>query len=309
MLKYQAAIIITLMFSSIALSEERRFVSSSRLQLGGETGLSASVRVADFDGNNTSDIAVANGRHWPGQNYLFMNQGRALFSVQRTLGSDRCTSYAAEPADLDGDGDLDIAVGNDMAPNRVFFNDGTGNFVAGPVFGTESSVRSLEVADIDQDGDIDILATCRRRQNQIYLNDGKGNFTTNRPFGTEQDSTIDVAVADWNGDGHLDLILANRDDQQNAILINDGKLNFDTSIPFGTKREQTRSVAVTDLNGDSLPDIATANIGQPNRVYLADGKGGFEAVKFGLETGRSYSLTVQDMDNDHDLDLIVGNVG
>ncbi|MEE2935390.1 MAG: FG-GAP-like repeat-containing protein [Planctomycetota bacterium] len=309
MSKHYTAITVTLIFSSIALGQERRFVSGSRLQLGVESDLSASVRVADFDGNKTSDIVVANGRHWPGQNYLFMNQGRAIFSIQRQLGSDRCTTYATEPADLDGDGDLDIAVGNDMAPNRVFFNDGNGNFIAGPVFGEPSSVRSLETADIDGDGDIDILSTCRRRENQIYLNDGQGNFVSSRPFGTEQDSTIDVAVADWNSDGHFDLILANRDDQQNAILINDGHLNFDKAIPFGSNRDQTRSVAVTDLNGDSLPDIVVANIGQTNHVYLADGKGGFEIVPFGLETGRSYALTLQDMDNDQDIDLVVGNVG
>ena len=41
------------------------------------------------------------------------------------------TTYATEAADLDGDGDLDIAVGNDMAPNRVFLNDGLGHFRSG----------------------------------------------------------------------------------------------------------------------------------------------------------------------------------
>ena len=44
------------------------------------------------------------------------------------LGDVRATTYAAELADLDGDGDLDIAVGNDLAPNRVFLNDGNGRF-------------------------------------------------------------------------------------------------------------------------------------------------------------------------------------
>ncbi len=145
-------------------------------------------------------------------------------------------------------------------------------------FGEISSVRSLAVADIDRDGDLDLLSTCRGRQNRIYLNSGDGHFATGKPFGNERDSTIDVAVADWNGDGHLDLVLANRDDQQNAILINDGHMNFATVIPFGTQNEQTRAVAVADLNGDAQPDIIAANIGQTNRVYLADGKGGFAAT-------------------------------
>ena len=299
-----------LVLAGTSCGGERRFVTGSRLTLGTESGLSASVRVADFDGNGIVDIVVANGRHWPGQNLVFLNHGQARFTVQRELGAERSTSYAAEPADLDGDGDLDIAVGNDMAPNHVLLNDGTGRFQSGPMFGEVSSVRSLAVEDIDGDGDLDILSTCRGKQNQIFLNDGSAGFGTSKPFGTAKDSTIDVAVVDWNDDGHLDLVLANRDDQQNVILINDGNLNFTSEIAFGTGREQTRAVAVADLNGDAKPDIIAANIGQSNRVYLADGKGGFEAtIEFGANLGRSYALEVADIDNDTDLDLVVGNVG
>ncbi len=153
---------IALVSSGVAFCDERRFVTGPRLTLGTEAALSASVRIADLDGNRELDVVVANGRHWPGQNFVFLNQGRARFSVQRELGIERCTSYAAEPADLDGDGDIDIAVGNDMAPNRVFLNDGTGCFEPGPTFGEISSVRSLAVADIDRDGDLDILVDVSR---------------------------------------------------------------------------------------------------------------------------------------------------
>lgn len=301
---------LLLLSASGACCGERRFVTSARLTLGTDAGLSASVRIADFDGDGESDVVVANGRHWPGQNFVFLNQGHGRFSVQRELGADRRTTYAAEPADLDGDGDFDIAVGNDSAPNQILLNDGTGRFEIGSTFGEISSIRSLTVADMDRDGDLDILSTCRGMQNWLYLNDGNGNFLQSKPFGTERDSTIDVAVVDWNGDGHLDLVLANRDDQRNAILINDGNLNFTTEIKFGTRQEQTRAVAVADLNGDAKPDIIAANVGQSNRVYLADGRGGFApSIDFGAPDGATYSLAVADMDNDQDLDLIVGNVG
>ena len=305
-------VVVCLMLVSAggSIAGERRFVTGSRMILGDANTLSASARVADLDGNASLDAIVANGRHWPGQNFVHLNQGRAAFNVQRDLGIDRRTSYAAEPADLDGDGDIDIAVGNDRAPNQVFLNDGSGRFQPGSIFGGISSVRSLTVADIDRDGDIDILSTCRGKQNEIFLNDGKGNFSDGNPFGTARDSTIDVAVADWNGDEHLDLILANRDNQQNSILINDGNLNFSSEIPFGTSGEQTRAIAVADLNGDAHPDIVAGNVGQSNRVYLADGEGGFaDSIAFGTADGATYSLAIADMDNDNDLDLIAGNVG
>ena len=154
------------------------------------------------------DVVIANGRHWPQQNFLFLNQDRARFNVQRNLGIDRATTYATELADLDGDGDVDIAVGNDWAPNLIFLNDGTGKFDSGTEFGDVTSVRSLTLADLDRDNDIDIVMTCRGRQNRFYLNNGKAKFGTGYPFGGRDDSTIDVAVADFNLDGHPDLVLA-----------------------------------------------------------------------------------------------------
>ena len=98
-------------------AEDRTFLSNSRLIQGTEANLSASLRIGDLDGDLDLDIVVANGRHWPQQNYIFLNQGGARFKLMRPLGEDRATSYATELADLDGDGDINIAVGNDTAPN------------------------------------------------------------------------------------------------------------------------------------------------------------------------------------------------
>ena len=296
--------------SNLIRAEDRRlFRTSERLTLGTESNRSASVRIADVDNNNHPDVIVANGRHWPQQNFVFLNLGRAALNIQRPLGDERRTSYATELADLDGDGDIDIAVGNDMAPNQILFNDGRGQFEAGSTFGKPSSVRSLLVVDIDRDGDVDILATCRGRTNRVYLNDGSGHFGSGRPFGKERDSTIDVAVVDWNNDEHLDLVLANRDAQQNAILLNDGNTNFNHEILFGQPGENTRSVAVAELTNDDYPDIVVGNIDQRNRVYAGNGRGGFAAtIDFGSENSRTYALAIADLNNDNNLDLIVGNV-
>lgn len=298
-----------LMLTPTLVSQEPTFVTNERLTLGTELNRSASVRLADVNLDGNLDVIVANGRHWPQPNYVFINQGRGRFSVMRPLGSDRSTSYACELADFDGDGDMDIATGNDMAPGMIFLNDGTGQFVEHGHFGEISSVRSLTVADIDSDGDIDLLATCRGQENRIYLNDGNASFGPGVTFGTKKDSTIDVAVGDVNADGHQDLILANRDRQPNQVLLNDGHLDFKDAHTFGTGKDQTRAVVVADMNGDGKTDWVTGNIGQPNGVFLGDGKGGvLKTMHFGQNESRTYALATYDLDNDGDIDIIAGNV-
>ena len=286
------------------------FSSNGRLTLGTESNRSASVRMGDLDGDGDLDVVVANGRHWPQQNYAFLNQGKSRFNVMRPIGSDRSTTYACELADLDGDGDLDIATGNDMAPCKILLNDGKANFRLKSSFGGISSVRSMTIADIDRDGDQDILLTCRGRANRIFLNDGKANFGRGIEFGTKADSTIDVEVGDVDGDGHMDLVLANRDGQPNAWLLNDGSLNFSQALPFGEPNGNSRAVAIGDFNDDGHLDWAMGNIGKANELFLGDGKGGVASVvEFGQQPGRSYCLASGDIDLDGDLDLVVGNVG
>ena len=226
MLRFLVALLIWL---ATASAQELAFSSrNGRLQLGTDAWRTASVRLGDLDGDHDLDVVVANGRHWPEQNFVFLNSGGARFQVARRLGEDLVASYAAELADLDGDSDLDIVVGNDMAPNAVFENDGAGRFLFKGSFGEPSSVRRIKLADIDQDGDVDILAVARRKRNQIYLNDGHGTFSRGIPFGEPGDSTIDVAVAHVNDDPHLDLILANRDQQQNVVLLGASEARFET---------------------------------------------------------------------------------
>lgn len=290
-------------------AQDRRLGSNSRLVIGTESRLSASVRAADIDANGHLDIVVANGRHWPQQNMLFLNHGRAHFSVARPLGIDLCTSYACEFADLDGDQDLDIAVGNDNAPCLIFTNDGTGHFQRHGEFGSPSSVRSLTAADIDGDGDIDLLTTCRGRPNRIDFNDGNAQFSNSTTFGTSDDSTIDVAVADLNEDGLNDLILANRDAQPNSILLNIGKGQFAAPIGFGAAKFSSRAIATADFDSDGHIDWIVGNIGAANTVCFGDGRGGVDReIQVGQTKGQTYCLAVADVNRDGLPDFVVGNM-
>ena len=293
--------------ASLAGQPERTFRPLRSLGAGSE--LTASISLGDVDGDGDLDAVVANGRHWPGQNRVYINDGRAAFTLARPLGDELAGSYAVPLADLDGDGDLDVAVGNDRTRNLVFLNDGSGRFKAGAAFGTPSSTRSLTLADLNGDGHTDILVVNRGRPNFIFHGDGAGAFGEGVPFGAGDDSTIDVAAADLDADGDLDLVLANRDGGANAVHWNDDG-SFARRTGFGTGRDETRGVAVGDVDGDGRPDIVTANIGEPNAVYFGDAAGGFgRSLVFGRDDDRSYAVRLADLDLDGDLDVVVANVG
>lgn len=297
-------------FSSIlCFGQEIEFRTNGRSLLGIAKERSASIGIGDIDQDGDLDVLVANGRHWPGQNRIFINNGKGIFTVSKPLGLESETSYATELADFDGDGDLDVAVGNDRAPNYIFENDGTGNFKKASVFGKLSApTRNITLADIDNDGDLDILITNRGSENEICLNDGTGVFSNCLGFGSQSDATIDLAVVDMNGDKHPDLVLANRDKQQNYVYLNDGKLGFKEKIPFGTGSDNTRSVAVADINQDGYLDIITSNVGETNAIYFGDAELTYaNHIEFDTSQVMSYAVSVDDLDGDGDVDIVVGN--
>ena len=158
------------------------FVTGSRFLLGLEKNLSASIALGDIDQDGDLDIIVANGRHWTQQNFYFVNASKGRFSMMKPLGADRSTSYVAELGDLNGDGWLDIAVGNDMAPNILFMNDGKGAFIQVGTFGhPRRPTRNLILYDIDVDGDLDIFITGSSAYRGIFFmaftNNGNSTFT------------------------------------------------------------------------------------------------------------------------------------
>lgn len=277
--------------------------------LGREEELSAAVTMGDVDGDGDLDLLVANGTHWPGENKIFLNSGTAngAFTVERPLGPERAASYRIQLADLDADEDLDAAVVNDRAPNRLFLNRGDGWFDPSGTFGApHAPTRDLEVGDLDGDGAPDLFVLNRDGPSEICFNDGEAGFDDCRPF-PGQESAIKIALGDMDEDGALDLILANQYANQNYVFLNDGEGAFPERRPFGTGADRTLSVAVADLDVDGHLDIVTANTNQPGGVYYGDGTGAFIAGPSLGEGADTYRVTVGDVDLDGNPDLLFAN--
>ena len=85
---------------------------------------SYTARVADFDGDGRPDVVVGNDAGDVSRVYL--NRGGGRFSTGAALGDANAPTRGLAIGDLDGDGDVDVFMVNRGAPNRIFFNAGTG---------------------------------------------------------------------------------------------------------------------------------------------------------------------------------------
>ncbi len=167
------------------------------------------------------------------------------------------------------------------------------------------------LADLDQDGDLDILIANEHRPNILLINDGKGKFSNESAARIPQvnHDSEDIGIADFDGDGDLDIIVVSEDDQTNELYLNNGDGTFSDAgnrIPVtGT----SNSVVVYDINEDGATDVLIGNNGQ-NAILINDGKGNFTdqtEERFGAFIDVTQDLTLADIDNDGDMDLLVAN--
>ncbi len=235
-----------------------RFVDVTRQAGVGDT-LISNCTAADYDNDGDLDLYVANNRggydeypirdKWP--NRLYRNNGDGTFTdVAAEAGvQDESNSKGCCFGDYDNDGDLDLYVGNDGSPNRLFRNNGDGTFtdvtdlagVAEPM-GTHGVV----FADFDNDGWLDIYAAggsyipekhhqCVHQDHPdiLYRNNGDGTFTNlTQTAGINPNNplTSGVTIGDYNNDGDLDIFLANSIykgsyESASVLLKNNGNRN------------------------------------------------------------------------------------
>ena len=342
-----------------------RFTDVTEISGTGDTGYGMAAAAGDIDNDGDADLYVANF----GEDTLYRNNGDGTFTdITKAAGIDNdLWGIAAIYLDFDVDGDLDIFVVNYLVyelsmpvttfkgivgyghprsyegtPDVLYRNNGDGTFTniaetAGVTNPTEGRGMAAVACDYDNDGFPDIYVTNDTNRNFLYRNNGDGTFTDESLFigvGYDEsgvaEGSMGVDCGDYNGDGWLDLIVANS--EKVTLYKNEqGLLFIDVTADSGLQQPTLPFVGFSplflDYDNDGHLDLFCANghpqdvieilmdhetYAQRDQMFQNKGDGTYMDVS---ETAGAYftealvgrAAATADYDNDGDTDIVIMN--
>jgi Bacterial Ig domain/FG-GAP-like repeat len=315
-----------------------------RVNLGGlQNGLpngaytSVSATIGDLTGDGSQDIVLGiNGA--PPAVYLNNGTSNPFGNVEGVFvatppgpSSPGLGWGAATLVDVDADGHPDLAIPGFNSPNLVYLNNGTSNpfnAATGIAVGTSDEAFAASLGDVNGDGYPDmVVANSNHVPSRLYMTNGapltSGGYSTAQ-IGTDLGYGRASAIADVNGDGKPDIILAytepnapGTDPTGIAIYLNNG-----TSSPFNgvtplrlLTGDSIQAITVADLTHDGLMDLVVSesvnnlatpalyvflNTGNPSQPYTTA-----EMLKVDSDVGGGCSgIAVGDVNGDGRPDLL-----
>jgi FG-GAP-like repeat len=213
-------------------------------------------------------------------------------------------------ADFNRDGILDMAVSS-LADNvvTILLGNGDGTFTSGtPATTAMGSIsEGLTAGDFNGDGKIDLAVsnangagTENSNVINILLGNGDGTFTLSSQSPATGRNPYGATVADFNGDGNLDLAVPNELDGTVTLLLGNGDGTFNTVPETPATGNYPVQIAVGDFNGDGIPDLAAVNIfGNNIVVFVGKGDGTFTTDPLSPTTGQEpCGVAVADFNGD-----------
>jgi enediyne biosynthesis protein E4 len=290
---------------------------TQQAKVGNGNQVGAGTCFLDMDGDGDLDLYVSNYLEFSYDKHVkTASHGVPVYAnprfyhpvpdtVFRNNGDETFTDVSAESgvanhpgwgmgivcADYDNDGDTDVYIGNDVAENFLFQNDGTGKFeevalisgTAYDIHGDEQGSMGVDCGDFNNDGLLDFFQTNYQSQlATLYKNLGEGAFedvtlTSGAGRGTLPDVTWGNGFVDLDNDGNRDLFIAcghlqdnieKFDDtstyhQQNIVLLNAGNEKFiDVTQDSGEGMKiilSSRGAGLDDLDNDGDIDVVILN--------------------------------------------------
>ncbi|MFQ6104203.1 MAG: FG-GAP-like repeat-containing protein [Candidatus Glassbacteria bacterium] len=279
------------------------FGDSTITHLPVDSSSSQAADWGDVDNDNDNDILVVNFGDFYSppseENQLLINDGsghftdetheRFLFQISKDLSTD------ALVFDAEGDLDMDLVIINDnfnYDNSRILINDGTGHFTdetQGNFPDVNGSSIRVRAEDVDGDEKPDLyIANSFWELNFLWINDGNGRFFDDTQFRTPTSSSVDSAftlgcdIADIEGDGDSDIVVANRADWdsayigrgRNRLLVNDGFGFFTdrTFQIFPQAEDTTVDVDFIDADESEYIDLYITNWGEPSVLMIDPGE-------------------------------------
>jgi VCBS repeat protein/List-Bact-rpt repeat protein/FG-GAP repeat protein len=215
----------------------------------------AGIIAADLNQDGRLDIAVALGEGAA----VLLGNGDGSFQPEVDYGiGGVATSVVA--ADFNGDGKLDLALPAYNAVISVLLGNGDGTFQPGKQQSLPAQPFGAAVGDVNGDGIPDLVVAGGCGCISVLIGNGDGTFQPHKDYAGVSILTTSVALADFTGDGNLDVVVTNSYSSTASVFVGKGDGTFPTRVEYTSGGYAPAGVAVGDFNRDRKPDIAFGGV-------------------------------------------------